>query len=225
VGAAQGPAALRQVLYRLTADPRSEAHRELLCRTRDLGDVEVSGDLESDQRHLGEALVPHLSRGSFVIVLGGGHETSYGHFMGYCLAGRNVDILNWDAHPDVRVLNRGQAHSGSPFRQALEHPGGLCRRYSIAGLQPQSVAPAHLDFVLRHGRAIWQEEVTLQVIQELYEQASAPLLVSFDLDAVRQSEAPGVSARIRVAFQLSCGWRRPTPPGGTPSWHRPMWWS
>jgi formiminoglutamase len=165
-----------------------------LCRTRDIGDVAVAGDMESDQSSLSEVLEPHVSEGAFVIVLGGGHETSYGHFLGYVRAGRAVEILNWDAHPDVRELKQSQGHSGSPFRQALEHPAGLCRRYSVAGLQPQSVARGHLDFVLQRGEAIWCEEVSLRLIRDLYRKSKAPVMASFDLDAVGQSEAPGVSA-------------------------------
>jgi formiminoglutamase len=165
-----------------------------LGRTRDLGDLEVSGDVESDQRKLGQTLAPHLARGAFAIVLGGGHETSYGHFLGYVTAGRQVDILNWDAHADVRELKLGKAHSGSPFRQAIEDPSGACRRYSVAGLQPHAVARAHLDFVAQHGRAMWRDEVTLESIPQLYRQTGTPTLVSFDLDAVAEAEAPGVSA-------------------------------
>jgi formiminoglutamase len=200
VGAAEGPAALRQALYRLTPDARCGPHLELLSRTRDLGDVPISTNLESDQRSLAEVLEPHLSREAFVIVLGGGHETSYGHFLGYVRAGRQVEILNWDAHPDVRELIRGQAHSGSPFRQAIEDSSGLCRRYTVAGLQPQAVAHRHLEFVRQHGRAIWREEVAPRVVQELSAGSGAPLLVSFDLDAVGQPEAPGVSAPSPVGL-------------------------
>jgi formiminoglutamase len=194
VGAAEAPTAIRTALYRLTADPRLEAFELLLSRTRDLGDIEVSGDLEVDQRHLGEVLTPHLERGTFAVVLGGGHETSFGHFLAYVGAARQVEILNWDAHPDVREPTQGKGHSGSPFRQAIEHPSKLCRRYSVAGLQPHSVARAHLEFVQRHGRAVWREEVTREKIAEVYRGVGLPAFASFDLDAVSQAEAPGVSA-------------------------------
>jgi formiminoglutamase len=193
-GAAEGPSAMRQAFYRLTPDARSDSHRRFLCRTRDLGDLVISGDVETDQQALGEVLAPYLSQETFVIVLGGGHEASYGHFLGYVLAGREVEIVNWDAHADVRELAQGRAHSGSPFRQAIEHPSGACRRYSVAGLQPQAVARTHLQFVERHGRAVWRNEVSHRTIEELYQTSTSPLLVSFDLDAVGQEEAPGVSA-------------------------------
>jgi formiminoglutamase len=196
VGAAGAPRAVRAALYRLGADPRSEQFEDLLCGTRDLGDLEISRNLEADQEHLGEALAPYLAAGVFVIVLGGGHETSYGHFQGYVRAGKKVEIINWDAHPDVRELKQGQGHSGSPFRQALEHSSGACRRYSVAGLQPQSVARPHYEFVQQHGRGqiLWRNEVSAAAIDRVYSSVTAPALVSFDLDAVIEAEAPGVSA-------------------------------
>lgn len=194
VGAALGPEALRKALYEFTPDARSDRMEDLLGRTRDLGDLEISGDVESDQRNLGEILAHHLARGAFAIVLGGGHETSYGHFLGYAFAERSVEILNWDAHADVRDLKQGKAHSGSPFRQAIEDPSRACRRYSVAGLQPHMVARAHVELVQRQGRAVWRDEVSSRYIEVLYGGMESPTLVSFDLDAVRQAEAPGVSA-------------------------------
>ncbi|MDX1548872.1 MAG: arginase family protein, partial [Rhodothermales bacterium] len=124
-GAAAAPDALRQALYRFTPDARhAEAFHDLLAHTADLGNLRVEGTMEEAQRALGRALAPFLQRGAVPIVLGGGHETAFGHFLGYAEAGRAVSILNVDAHADVRPLRDGRGHSGSPFRQALEHPSG-----------------------------------------------------------------------------------------------------
>jgi len=173
VGAAAGPAAIRDALARLTPDACDPApFVSLVERTRDLGDVAVTGDVERDQNALGAAVGPELALGRFVIVLGGGHETTYGHFLGY---DRPLDILNWDAHADVRELKDGGAHSGSPFRQALEHPSGRCRSYSVAGLQPQSVAQAHVELVQGRGRAVFRSELASgAAIAAMYDRLSAP---------------------------------------------------
>jgi len=194
VGAAKGPVSIRSALYRLTPDARTEAFGNLLGRTRDLGDLEVSGDVESDQQQLGDTIAPYIERGTFVIVLGGGHETSYGHFLGYVRAGRKLEILNWDAHADVREHVAGKGHSGSPFRQAIQNPAGACRRYTVAGLQTHAVAREHVAFVERHGRAVWRDELSHERIAQLYRSVSDPTIASFDLDAVNEAEAPGVSA-------------------------------
>jgi formiminoglutamase len=194
-GAASAPAEIRRYLARLVPDPRAGApFVELLEHTRDLGDVPATGELEVDQERLATVVAERLAAGSFVIVLGGGHETAYGHFLGYVRAERPVTILNWDAHPDVRDLKDGHGHSGSPFRQALEHPSGLCRGYRVAGLLPQSAAAAHLAYLAGHGgSAVWRDDLTVAQVGRLYDE-SAPGYVSFDIDAVDQAFAPGVSA-------------------------------
>jgi formiminoglutamase len=194
-GAAAGPLALREALFRLTPDAAApEGMTRLLECTLDLGDAAVSGDLAADQARLGERLAPLIAEGVFVLVIGGGHETTYGHFLGYAAAGQAIELLNWDAHADVRPPVEGEGHSGSPFRQALEHPSGCARRYTVAGLQRHAVAAAHLAYVRAHGRAVLFDEVTPTLVRELYATLNAPALVSFDLDALDASAAPGVSA-------------------------------
>jgi formiminoglutamase len=195
-GAAQGPEAIRRALWKLTPDAELfDAYCDLLRRTADLGDVAVTGDLEADQETLGRVLAPHLARGAVAVVLGGGHETAFGHFLGYVPAGRRVGILNWDAHPDVRPLKDGRGHSGSPFRQALEHPSGLCRDYTVAGLNPPAVARAHLDYLVEHDcTAHFNTAISFTAVEAIYADHERATLVTFDLDAVDQAAAPGVSA-------------------------------
>lgn len=195
-GASEGPERMRRRLYGLTPDPRPESRMSrLLRRTVDAGDVRVTSDVEADQERLGRVAGRFLSEGAFVVILGGGHETAYGHFLGHLQAGLEPEIVNWDAHPDVRPLRGGRAHSGSPFRQALDHPSGACRGYSVAGLLPHAVSAAHLRFLRERGcPVLWRDEVDGTTPPELFGGLSDPALASFDLDAVDQAWAPGVSA-------------------------------
>jgi formiminoglutamase len=104
--------------------------------------------------------------------------------------------VNFDAHADVRpLLPGGRGHSGSPFRQALTHASGRCRGYHVAGLLPHSVARAHHDFVAqRRGKIIFRDAVTAATPKRLFTSVTAPILATFDIDAVDQAHAPGVSA-------------------------------
>jgi formiminoglutamase len=199
-GAAGAPAEIRRYLYRRTPDARVPAMAALLTSTVDAGDVVTGEDLEGDQEKLGEVVAAALARGAFPIVLGGGHETAYGHFLGYVRAGRAVTLLNWDAHADVRPLRPEGGHSGSPFRQALQHPSGLARGYTVAGLLPHSVAADHLSFIAEHqGRFLFRDALDPAAIRAAYRGQPPPggpvaTMASFDIDAVDQAHAPGVSA-------------------------------
>ena len=191
-GAAQGPEAIRRALYAMTPDARSgDAYSALLDRTVDLGDIVPSGDLASDQRALGDAVASVLDVGAVPIVLGDGHETAYGHALGYLDHGRSVDLLNWDAHTDVRPLRDGHGHSGSPFRQALAHPSGLARTYTVAGAMPWRVAAAHASVPTA---IVWRDELDADRIDDITAGLSRPTYASFDLDLVAAGAAPGVSA-------------------------------
>src|SRR4051794_30024555 len=60
-GPAEGPAAIRQSLFRMTPDAEQfDAHTDLIRHAADLGDIVPTGDLEADQAALGEVLAPHL---------------------------------------------------------------------------------------------------------------------------------------------------------------------
>ena len=192
-GAAEGPCALRAALYRLTPDARApRPFAAVLDATADLGDVYVSGDVEADQERLGLVIADLLAREIVPIVLGGGHETTYGHALGYLTTGRAFDLLNWDAHADVRPPVEGLGHSGSPFRQALGHPSGLARRYTVAGLHPWRVSADHAAYVHAHGEAVWADRLDETRVESLVAELTEPTLASFDLDAV--DGTPGVSA-------------------------------
>lgn len=195
VGAAGAPDRIRRVLYRLTPDAEApEAFTRLVQETTDLGNFVVSDDVERDQAELAEVLEPYVAQGVFIILLGGGHETSFGHFLAYVRAERDVRIVNLDAHPDVRPVGANGAHSGSPFRQAMLDPSGRCRNYTVAGLRPQSVAVPHLAFIREHGGQVaWGRDLDPSTVGRLY-QGPGPILASFDMDAVNAGEAPGVSA-------------------------------
>lgn len=201
VGAAAGPAAIRAALHRMTPDARNApAFVALLERTADVGDVAVTGDLEADQAALGAVVGDLLRRGVVPIVLGGGHETLYGHVLCHVDAGtRGLHLVNWDAHADVRPLLEGEdgrplGHSGSPFRQAIEHPSGLVASYTLAGALPWRVAEAHAAYVARHGRIVWREDLNAATAERIARDTPGPALASFDLDALDAGAMPGVSA-------------------------------
>lgn len=204
VGASEAPDLIRQALYKLTPDPRTyDAFHRLLGQTLDAGNVSVSGEVESDQQRLGSLIAQWLSEDVIPIILGGGHETAFGHFLGYVEKNTPVEILNIDAHADVRPLKGGLAHSGSPFYQALEHPSRICEKYSVLGLAPWSVSRAHVQYLESKSASYnWLDEVTPALLEEHFGSLNKPTMVTLDMDAVAQGSAPGVSAPAAMGLPL-----------------------
>lgn len=217
-GAAQGPAKIREALYRLAPDAENAAEfAAVAARTKDYGDIKLSGDLAADQESLGLVVGELLTHGSIVVVLGGGHETAFGHFLGYAGKKTEVEIINFDAHPDVRPLLDGKGHSGSPFRQAIEHPSKCCKRYSVAGLQPQSSSAEHLAYVKHHGGDyIFRSGASVSRIDSLFTRTQAATYTSFDLDAIDQAWAPGVSAPATSGLDLGSWFHAASKAGASP---------
>lgn len=196
-GASDAPEVIRKQLYKMT--PSAEEYEpfvDLVTHCRDDGDLIIHGELDEDQQNMGDVLAGYLEQDIVPIILGGGHETAFAHFLGYAETGMETSIFNLDAHTDVRPLKTGLPHSGSPFRQALEHKSNCAETYLVAGLQPHSVAQGHLEFIDDHdGQYLFRDETNITSISSmLHKHDSEYLMVTFDMDAVDQSQAPGVSA-------------------------------
>jgi formiminoglutamase len=203
VGAAAGPRDVRHALWRLT--PYDSAHEVDLAAVPllDAGNVRIQGTLEDTQRALGEVIGGILEAGAVPVVLGGGHETAYGHFLGYLVAGQSVGIVNLGAHLGVRPFPDGHGHSGSPVRQALEHPGQPLagNRYVCLGAQPSAVSRAHVAYLRERGGVVrWAAEIRDELPRhfraecERLAATGCRVYVTIDASIVDAAEAPGVSA-------------------------------
>lgn len=157
--------------------------------------------MEAAQQQLGEAVTAILSKGAKPIILGGGHETLYGHYLGVREAiGKDtkLGIVNIDAHFDLRPHNN-QPSSGTMFRQILESDPNS--RYFVAGIQrygntqelfdqadllgvtyihEDDMIPGHLDKLMTS-------------LEDFLDQHDAVLL-TLCTDVVNAAFAPGVSA-------------------------------
>lgn len=202
-GAAEAPHELRRWLHRLVPWD-SESNIDLTVNPPlDLGNVRLSGSLEESQQALGTVVAAILQSGAVPIILGGGHETAYGHYLGYVAAGVPVGIINIDAHLDVRPLIDGRGHSGTPFRQALEHPTHPLPgdHYVCLGAQPHAVSHFHWLYARSRGCTVrWCRELERAVADHLLEtgerlaKGGCSVYLSIDADAVRMADVPGVSA-------------------------------
>lgn len=197
-GAAQGPAALRTYMANLcvTLPPSAQI--------LDLGDISCVGDdLETAQAELGEVVKGILDAGGFPLIIGGGHETAWGTYQGIASHGVDpLEIVNFDAHLDLRPVEAGRGTSGTPFTQMSEACAVANRTflYSCVGIQPSSntqtlfarAAERNTD-VMRAETCVQDPEHVRQHLQEKLRNTKN-LYLSFCLDVIHASVAPGVSA-------------------------------
>jgi formiminoglutamase len=210
-GASGAPAAIRAALGRMTpfAGPQFREHIESI-QIADLGDVRLA-PLE-EMHNVARETVAELARlGKIVIVLGGGHDITYP-----CAAGLreghsgDLGVINIDAHLDVRPRKNGLHHSGSSFRLLVEE--GVINGRSLVeiGIQSFAMAKAHYDWVKSvGGRIVMFEDANEAHLPNSYEEfefgttfgdPETAIYASFDIDCVRASDAPGVSAPSPTGF-------------------------
>jgi formiminoglutamase len=203
VGAAAAPHDVRHALYRLTPYDGERAIDLTELPPLDAGNVRIAGSLEDSQEALAAVVAGILAGGAVPVVVGGGHETAYGCYLGHAASGRPVGIINLDAHLDVRPYPAGHGHSGSPFRQALEHPDRPLPgpHYVCLGAQPHRVSREHLRYVQDRGGVVrWAGQVCGALAEHFTAEcdriatAGCQLHVSIDADVVNAGEVPGVSA-------------------------------
>lgn len=194
-GAAAGPDALRAALGGLAV------HEERLLV--DAGTITTQGaDLESAQRGLSERVRDLAAAGNMVVVLGGGHETSFASHRGAYEALGPMQVINFDAHFDLRQAK--QPTSGTPFLQIAELVGDAFD-YSVIGISRPNNTKVLFDTAEALGvRTVLDTELAgyspreaADVAREIAAPRTAqqlPIHLSIDLDVLPAAIAPGVSA-------------------------------
>lgn len=198
-GAAAGSQAIKQALARLAVQKS--------IRLYDVGlIVPVDDDLEAAQFALGTATRLLLEKKLMPIVLGGGHETAWGHYQGLAnyLGQKSLSIINFDAHFDLRDIPANQqGTSGTPFRQIAQACAAqnLPFDYSCLGIQEyantqhlfQVAKQLGVKYLLAKDMHLNAPKFSADFLQPILQQAER-IYVSICLDAFAIEHAPGVSA-------------------------------
>ncbi len=201
IGAKKSPASIREKLSKLAWH-----HNEI--RVADFGDLVLEDEnLEAFQVKFSDMVTVMITSEIFPIVLGGGHDVAWAHFEGLKksehLAGKNLGIINFDAHFDLRGGNIPT--SGTPFRQILEkYPG---TPYLAIGIQPESniqeLFNSARDYNVRYILAEDCHQYSIKKVNEsirTFLQAVDKVYVTVDMDGFSSAYAPGVSAPSPVGI-------------------------
>ncbi len=212
IGASGGPSAIRAALAKLTTygGPNFKHHLESISIV-DLGDVR-HGTLEAMHDEARSNIRELSTMGKIIVALGGGHDITYPLVKGLSEASgsKGLGLINVDAHLDVRPKIEGKHHSGSSFRLLIDEGIVQGSRFCEIGIQPFVNAEAYYEWAIQHGvRVLTFEDATTSHLPTAFEESafgitfgddSTPLYLSFDMDAIRAADAPGVSAPAAVGF-------------------------
>ncbi len=197
-GAAAGPAAIRQSLYKMT--PATPSAPEFY----DGGDLNPSEDLATRHQQAQTGIHTLHSKRVRTLTLGGGHDYGYSDASGFLKANLSQKtrplVINFDAHLDVRPDNNG-FNSGTPFYRLLNE---FTDKFDFAevGIQPQCNSLVHRKWAQNKKASIFSLRDLLKNggLDSLFQKPpfiqltkSTPVFISFDIDCLTSTEAPGCS--------------------------------
>jgi len=168
----------------------------------DFGNITCEdGNLENTQNELAKKVSKVLLKGGKSLVLGGGHEVTFGHYRGVKTAfpEQKIGIINFDAHFDNRQPENGVgASSGTGFWQIAQE--GAINSLHI-GIQRNSNTLKLFDTAHQFGmKYILADELFFENLPSVYERVNELaesvdfLYVTICMDVFNASIAPGVSA-------------------------------
>lgn len=193
IGAAEAPNALRVALANMPWRLPKGNHLS------DAGTIICQGEqMEGAQLELGETVRDYLVKDVTPIILGGGHETLYGHYLGarsYLGEEKSLGIINIDAHFDLRPYDK-ESSSGTMFRQILENDSSA--GYLVLGIQRYGNTESLFQTADALGcEYVLEDELDAANIGDVIDSFIGKhdaIIVTLCMDVVNASEAPGVSA-------------------------------
>ncbi|MGE8434101.1 MAG: formimidoylglutamase [Chryseobacterium joostei] len=168
----------------------------------DFGNVTCEdGNLENTQNNLAKNVSKVLLKGGKSLVLGGGHEVTYAHYLGVKTAfpEQKIGIINIDAHFDNRQPEKGVGpSSGTGFWQIAQD--GPINSLHI-GIQRNSNTLKLFDTAHQYGmKYILADELFFENLTSIYQRIDELLnnvdfaYLTICMDVFNASIAPGVSA-------------------------------
>lgn len=203
-GAAEGPAVLRK------ACSNFPVHFDSELVLADVGDVVCKdGLLEDAQQALADTVLTIRKAGYLPVLLGGGHEITYGHANGIYQhlrlrkRGEKLGLLNFDAHFDLRMKGEEGSTSGTGFWQLAQDCKleGTPYHYLALGIQTNSNTQqlfriaGDLDAQYVDADAFHlQDKALLHAAIGQFLRDVDHVYLTIDLDVFSAAFAPGVSA-------------------------------
>ena len=188
-GAAEAPAFIRRALHSGSSNLCSETGVDLAGNARfvDMGDRQIKDDPESFLA-IEDEISQLTIRGALPLVLGGDHAISYPVLRAIHAAHGPVNVLHFDAHPDLYGDYEGNPWShASPFARTMED--GLASRLVQVGIRTLS---EHLrSQAERFGVEI--HEMRNLDTNSIGLDFEGPVYISCDIDALDPAYAPAVS--------------------------------
>lgn len=181
-GTASAPDVIRRKLYTLKRG--SGAYRIV-----DLGNLKPGHDLEETYTRISEVCRMLLESNVLPILIGGSHDLDYGQYCGYETLDKLVSLLNVDAYLDLE--DKEQGPSNQHIHRILLHEPNYLFSYTHLAYQSYLIDPMSVSILEKlyfEAFRIGQMRTNMQEMEPTIRNAD---MLSFDVTAIRSSDAPG----------------------------------
>lgn len=171
-------------------DCKTEMEEATSINTSDAGYPQTLGRLVSEiDKKVSITVEAIVKAGKIPVIIGGGHNNSYGNIKGSSLALQNpVNAVNFDAHTDFRTLEH--RHSGNGFSYAFEE--GSLQKYFIFGL--------HKNYTSQHIFDVLHEK-KLHIAYNFFEEIAVCKQKTFET-AIAEAENFACGSRFGLEIDL-----------------------
>lgn len=182
-GCAKGPDEIRNKLYNLKKG--NGAYRIV-----DLGNLNPGIDLDETYVRISEVCRMLLENNVLPLILGGTHDLDYGQYRGYEEMEKLISLLNIDAFLDLED-NKEAAAASQHIHKILLHEPNYLLSYTHLAHQLYLIDPTSVTILEKlyfEAFRIGQMRTNLAEMEPAIRNAD---LLSFDVTAIRSSDAPG----------------------------------
>ena len=168
----------------------------------------IQKDIKRTHERVTNVVRRAIKENEIPIVIGGGHDISFGSGKAAFLEYKKLGQINIDAHYDVRPVVDGKITSGTPFRRLLEGHFLKGKNFVELGVHAPKNLKEHHDYIVQKKGTLLKLdyinksgiEKALEIGFNIAKRNTNAIVFDIDIDGVQKRFAPGCSAPCIKGF-------------------------
>lgn len=183
-GCGLAPDFVRKYLYELFQGP-------FKIKIADLGNIKA-GDQVKDTYFAVKTTVAELIRKKVIpVIIGGSQDLSYANYMAYETLGQIINIVSIDSGFDLGLKRNEEINHRNFLSTILTHQPNYLFNYTNLGYQTYLVDQDAIELMDKLYFDVYRLGAVRKDLEEVEPIVRSADMISFDISAIRQSDAPG----------------------------------
>lgn len=183
IGCSNSPNHIRKYLYRLIGFNTS-------TKIIDLGNLKIGDSINDTYFALSSILEDLIKKNILPIIIGGSQDLTYANFLAYKNLEQTVNLVSIDSKLNLGAVNE-ELNSNNFLTKIILHQPNYLFNYSNIGYQSYFIDKEEVDLMAKlyfDTYRLGQVQSNIEEVEPIVRNAD---IISFDISAIRQSEAPG----------------------------------